>query len=316
MTCAPHTQAHGVPSIWNPPRYFTWVKARGPKYVKEHNPDLDQFLADVKNGTLPKVSWLIPSGDYSEHPPSGVTSGMEYVTAMVNAVMQSSYWKDTAIFIAWDDWGGFYDHVAPPNVDRNNTNMPIQGYGIRVPGILISAYAKAGTIDHQLLSLDSYATFVEDLFTNKARLNPMELGNPDHRPDIRDALTQVRFPNGRTEPVGTLMDDFDFRQKPLPPLVLSTHIPTGINAKCSPDDRQNCTQQVVTISWNSLVDSEVHGPFTYHVERNGKDLPQCTGTAVSCTDRPGKGAHLYRAYSVDPDGVASPLSAAAEADEP
>jgi hypothetical protein len=112
------------------------------------------------------------------------------------------------------------------------------------------------------------------------------------------------------------MNDFDFKQTPLPPLVLSTHIPSGINAQCSSDGRQHCTQPVVTISWNSLVDPQVPGPFTYHVQRNGKELPQCVGTAASCTDQPGKGAYLYRAYSVDPNGVVSPLSAAAEADEP
>jgi phospholipase C len=316
MSCDPQVQTHGVPSIWNPPPYFDWVKAKGPKYLAEHNPKVERFLADVKNGTLPRVSWIVPADTYSEHPAAGVTRGMEYVTSMVNAVMQSPYWKDTAIFIAWDDWGGFYDHVVPPNVDGNNTQQPIQGYGLRVPGILISAYAKAGTIDHHLLSFDAYATFIEDLFLDGARLNPVALGNPDHRPDIRDALTQVRFPNGTTEPIGRLMDEFDFKQKPLPPLVLSTHIPTGITIDCSPDKRQHCTQPTVTISWSPVTDAEVRGPFTYHIQRDGTDLPQCVGTAPQCTDQPGSGAHLYRAYSVDQYGVSSPLSAAAEADEP
>jgi phospholipase C len=317
LTCKPQVQSHGMPSIWNPPPYFAWVRAKGRQYLADHNPTVDRLLVDVQNGTLPAVSWVVPAEPYSEHPPAGVTSGMEYVTSMVNAVMQSPYWKDTVIFIAWDDWGGFYDHVAPPNVDvNNNTVYPIQGYGPRVPGIMISAYAKAGLIDHNVLSFDSYATFIEDIFMHGARLNPAALGNPDSRPDIRDALTQVRFPNGRTAPIGKLMDEFDFTQAPLPPLVLSTHIPTGIAIVCDIKPSELCSSPTVKISWASVAGPEVPGPFQYHVTRDGVELPQCIGTATSCVDIPGKGAHLYRAYSVDPNGVASPPSAAAEADEP
>jgi phospholipase C len=316
MTCEPQAQTPGVPSIWNPPPYFIWVKAKGPAYLAEHNPDVEQFLADVKNGALPQVSWIVPANAYSEHPPEGVTRGMEYVTSLVNAVMQSPYWADTAIFIAWDDWGGFYDHVPPPNVDRNDSTPPIQGFGLRVPGILVSAYAKAGTIDHNVLSLDSYATFIEDIFIRGARLDPVKLGNPDSRPDIRDALTSVTLPNGATAPIGRLMQEFDFAQQPLPPLVLSTHIPTDIIVNCSSDKSEHCTIPTVTISWAPVTGPDVPGPFTYHIERDGVDLPQCIGEKASCTDTPGSGAHLYRAYSVDSKGVQSPLSAAAEADVP
>jgi phospholipase C len=316
MTCDPQVQTHGVPSIWNPAPYFAWVKGKGPTYLRYHNPKVEQLLADLKNGKLPKVSWVVPAGDYSEHPPAGVTRGMEYVTSMVNAVMQSSYWRDTAIFIAWDDWGGFYDHVPPPNVDRNNTGTPIQGYGIRVPGIMISAYAKSGTIDHQVMSFDAYATFIEDLFMDGARLDPAALGNPDKRPDIRDALTHVRFPDGQVEPVGSLMNEFDFKQTPLPPLLLSTHIPTGITILCGPVNNEHCTQPTVDVSWAPVKGGKVRESFVYHVMRGEVDLPQCTGTATRCTDKPGPGVHLYRVYSVDSKGIRSPISAAAEADEP
>jgi phospholipase C len=316
MTCAPQRQTGGVPSIWNPAPYFHWVKAKGPAYLKAHNPDVEQFLADVKNGALPQVSWIVPANAYSEHPPEGVTRGMEYVTSLVNAVMQSPYWSNTAIFIAWDDWGGFYDHVVPPNVDRNNSATPIQGFGIRVPGILVSAYAKAGTIDHQVLSLDSYATFIEDIFIGGARLDPARLGNPDKRPDIRDALTSVTFPGKTEQPIGNLMNEFDFTQKPLPPLVLSTHIPTGIAVNCGAGQSEHCTIPTVTISWDRVTGPDVPGPLTYHVVRDGHHLPQCVGTKNSCTDTPGSGVHLYRAYTVDSKGVHSPDSAAAEADVP
>ena len=320
MTCDPEiqpAQAPGVPSIWNPAPYFKSVMQKGPAYLAKHNPDVAQFLADVENGTLPTVSWIVPAADYSEHPPAGVTAGMEYTTSLINAVMQSRYWKDTAIFLTWDDWGGFFDHVAPPNVDENYSTAPVQGFGLRVPAMLISAWVKPGTIDHSVLSFDSYATFIEDLFMDGARLNPRQLGNPDSRPDIRDELKSVRFPDGTTEPIGKLADEFDFKQKPLPPLILSTHIPTGIAVDCSADHSEHCTSTSVTITWSSVTGPNVPGPFTYDVLRDGVALPQCTGIdAASCVDMPGSGNFFYRVYSVDRNGIASPNSAAAEADVP
>jgi phospholipase C len=316
MTCDPEIQTAGVPSIWNVAPYFGYIQGKGAKYLSQHNPKVEQFLADVKNGTLPKVAWVVPSGTYSEHPPAAVTTGMEYVTSMVNAVMQSPYWQNTAIFITWDDWGGFYDHVAPPNVDMNGSATPIQGFGLRVPAIMISAYARAGTIDHNVLGFDSYATLFEDLFMGGTRLDPAKLGNPDSRPDMRDALTKVTFPDGTTAKIGKLIDEFDFTQTPLPPLVLSTHIPTGLTAICSTDDSDKCTEKTVALSWNPVTGPEIPGPFTYHVQRDGADLAQCTGSATSCSDTPKKGDHLYRIYSVDSASVASPLSAAVEADIP
>ena len=317
MTCDPQTQQSHVPSIWNPAPYFSSVKAGGQGYLAEHNPPIAQLLADLSSGTLPQISWVVPSQEVSEHPPAGVTAGMEYVTSLVNAVMQSPYWQNTAIFVSWDDWGGFYDHVAPPNVDRNNSKTPIQGFGLRVPGLLISAYARHGFVDHAAYSFDSYATFFENLFLAGARLDPASLRNPDARPDIRDALTSVTFLNGQTVPLGDLLDEFDFEQAPQPPLVLSTHIPTGIQVACrkKPGELgEQCQIPTVTISWQP-VGNQQPGLFTYHVTRDGVDLPQCVSTASTCTDTPGSGAHLYRAYSVDTNGVASPASAAAEADE-
>jgi len=315
ITCAPQPQTSLVPSIWNPAPYFSWVKSRGPNYLKLHNPDISRFLFDIKHGGLPQVSWIVPSDEYSEHPPASVTEGMDYVTSLVNAVMLSPYWKNTVIILAWDDWGGFYDHVAPPNVDRNTSATPIQGFGLRVPGIVISAYAKPGTIDHQVLSLDSFATFIEDLFMNGTRLVPSALGNPDSRPDIRDALTSVRYPDGGTAPIGKIMNDLDFTRKPLPPLIRSTSIPGGITARCDKDRSVHCTEPTVRISWNKVTTSR-HNTITYHVLRDGVDLPHCVTAKTACRDKPGRGVHLYRAYSVDSKNVRRPLSAAAEADMP
>jgi phospholipase C len=119
--------------------------------------DQEQFFADARAGTLPQVSWVIPSDDVSEHPPSSVADGMAYTTGVINAVMASPDWDHTAIFLAWDDWGGFYDHVPPPSVDR-------YGYGLRVPGLVISPYAKQGYIDHNTASFDSWLKLVEERY--------------------------------------------------------------------------------------------------------------------------------------------------------
>jgi hypothetical protein len=139
----------------------------------------------------------------SEHPPSSVSAGQSYVTSLVNAVMKSPDWDSTAIFLAWDDWGGLYDHVVPPSVDLN-------GYGLRVPGIVISPYAKRGFIDHQTLSFDAYMKFIEDDFLSGRRLDPKTDGRPDPRPSVRE----------NAKILGDLVRDFDFTQAPRPPMLL------------------------------------------------------------------------------------------------
>jgi phospholipase C len=106
---------------------------------------------------LPSVSWVVPNLYESEHAPALVTDGESYVTSLIDAVMRGPDWSSTAIFLTWDDWGGFYDHVRRPRVDRN-------GYGLRVPGLVIGPYARRGYIDHQTLSFDAYNKFIEDDF--------------------------------------------------------------------------------------------------------------------------------------------------------
>jgi len=108
--------------------------------------------------------------------------------------------------LAWDDWGGIYDHVVPPAVDAN-------GYGLRVPGIVISPYARSGYVDHQILSFDAYEKFIEDDFLGGRRLNPRTDGRPDPRPTVREDVPIL----------GDLTRDFDFTQKPRPPLILPLH---------------------------------------------------------------------------------------------
>jgi len=170
---------------------------------------LNSYFSAAKAGRLPAVSWITPSGPNSEHPPGSVHQGQAYVTSIINAAMKSPDWSSTAIFLAWDDWGGFYDNVVPPKVDQN-------GYGLRVPAIVISPYAKAGFIDHQTLSSDAYLKFIEDDFIGGARLNPKTDGRPDPRPDVRE--------NQRL--LGNMVEDFNFNQAPRAPVLLSTNPPT------------------------------------------------------------------------------------------
>ncbi len=201
MDCPPILQLATVPSYWNPLPQFDTVRDDG---ELGNVVPLDQFYLDVKNGTLPQVAWIIPDQVVSEHPPGSVHEGQAYVTGLINAIMQSEAWNSTAIFLAWDDWGGFYDHVVPPAVDSN-------GYGIRVPAMLISPYARYGYIDHQTLSFDAYAKLIEDRFLGGQRLDPASDGRPDPRTSVRENAAAL----------GDLLTEFDFTQPPRPPMVLN-----------------------------------------------------------------------------------------------
>ena len=200
LTCAPVAQNAKTPGIWNPLPYFDTVKQDG---QLANIQSLTHFYAAAKDGTLPAVSWIDPTGAVSEHPPALVSTGQSYVTGLINTIMAGPDWSSTAIFLSWDDWGGFYDHVTPPVVDQN-------GYGLRVPGIVISPYAKRGYIDHQTLSHDAYVKFIEDVFLNGQRLDPTSDGRPDARPGVRETNALL----------GSLINDFDFSQAPKPPTPL------------------------------------------------------------------------------------------------
>jgi phospholipase C len=195
----PHQKA-GTPGIWNPLPWFDTVREDGE--LGNIQP-LSRFKKALAAGTLPAVSWITPNGRNSEHPPASIADGQAYVTGLVNLIMKSDAWSSTAIFLSWDDWGGYYDHVVPPVIDGN-------GYGLRVPALVISPYAKTGYIDHQTLSHDAYLKFIEDDFIAGSRIDPATDGRPDPRPDVRETAPQL----------GDLRDDFDFTQPPRPPLIL------------------------------------------------------------------------------------------------
>jgi phospholipase C len=207
VSCPPVPQYSRTPGIWNPLPFFDTVRTDG---QLPNIQQTDLFYKDAKDGTLPAVSWVVPSGGTSEHPPSKVSDGQAYVTSLVNAVMNGPDWSSTAIFVAWDDWGGFYDNVVPPKVDAN-------GYGLRVPGLVISPYAKKGFIDHQTLSFDAYAKFIEDDFLGSARIDSATDGRPDSRPDVRENAPVL----------GNLVNSFDFNQAPRPPMLLPLRPPPG-----------------------------------------------------------------------------------------
>jgi phospholipase C len=205
-TCPPVVQNYLTPGIWNPLPIFEDVQ-------KDHQlrnvQPLENYFVSASKGTLPAVMWIAPSSADSEHPPASVHQGQAYVTAIINAAMKSPDWNSTAIFLQWDDWGGFYDHVVPPTVDQN-------GYGLRVPGLVISPYAKQGYIDGQTLSSDAYLKFIEDDFLGGARLNPKTDGRSDPRPTVREDVPIL----------GNMAKDFDFNQAPRPPVLLPTNPPT------------------------------------------------------------------------------------------
>jgi len=205
MACPPVPQSARTPGIWNPlPRFDT---VQQDHQLGDIAP-LRSFYRAARTGTLPAVAWVTPSQAVSEHPPALVTAGQTYVTSLINAIGRGPDWRSTAIFLAWDDWGGFYDHVKPPVVDG-------EGYGLRVPGLVISPYAKRGYIDHQVLSFDAYLKFIEDDFLHGQRLDPRTDGRPDSRPDVRE----------NAKILGNLCRDFNFSQRPRPPLILPLHPP-------------------------------------------------------------------------------------------
>jgi phospholipase C len=191
------TVMHQMPLPW-----FTTVRqTHQVRNVRGHS----EYYESAAEGSLPSVSWVMPYNGVGEHPDNDepVWKGMRHVTRIVNAAMRGPDWDETAIFITWDDWGGFYDHVEPPRVDLN-------GYGIRVPGITISPWARSGTIDSQTLSFDAYLRLIEDLFLDGQRLDPETMSRPDSRPTVREEIGIL----------GNLLLEFDFTQDPLPPLIL------------------------------------------------------------------------------------------------
>lgn len=149
-----------------------------------------QVLTDIANNQLAAVSWVTPSSGYSDHPHGG-SGGPSWVASVVNAIGNSPYWANTVIILTWDDWGGWYDHVPPPQVIDDGTSWGSgYVYGFRVPLIVISPYAKAAYISHTTHDFGSILNFIEQVF----------------------GLSSLGYADARAD---NLSDCFDLNQTPL-----------------------------------------------------------------------------------------------------
>ncbi len=161
--------------------------------LNSHIATLDDYYTDLENGTLPAVSYIVPSGS-SEHPPGSLAAGEAFVSNIISGLMRSSAWDSSAFMWSYDDWGGWYDHVKPPKVDA-------YGYGFRAPALLVSPYAKRGYIDHTTIDFTSQLKFIE---TNW---------------DVPSLAARDSAANG-------LGSAFDFTAAPRPPQIVSQQIVT------------------------------------------------------------------------------------------
>jgi phospholipase C len=141
----------GSQIVWVPPLDYSRY-LDNPKLMS-HIADMEQYYRDLNRGTLPEVVYMAPSGS-SEHPPGSIQAGERFVRTIMNALIASKYWDSSAFTWTYDDWGGWYDHVKPPKVDK-------WGYGFRAPALLVSPYARRGYIDHTTLDFTSYLKFIE-----------------------------------------------------------------------------------------------------------------------------------------------------------
>ena len=165
-------------------------------------------LTDIAAGNLAHVTWVVPDMRHSDHPGNNSSEGPDWVASVVNAIGASKFWNSTAILITWDDWGGWYDHVAPNQIDK-------MGPGFRVPLIVVSPYAKHGYVSHQPVETASLLTYIEKNF-------------------------KLPSLNARDATAGDLSDCFDYKQQVRPFTTIPTRVtvqrlmleqPTGL-----PDD--------------------------------------------------------------------------------
>lgn len=182
-----YAQAIQAGTTWN---YKNPLAAKYESYTPPFVPHfsvVNQLFWDLQNNTVPNVSYIIPADPVSEHPPSPPQPGMNWTVPIVNAIMQSSVWNSSVIFLSWDDYGGFYDHVVPPTID---------GYGLsfRVPLLVIGPYVKQNFVSHSVGYFESFLKFIEYRY---------------HLPSL--AYRDQNAPN--------LLSYFNFSQAPRPPWI-------------------------------------------------------------------------------------------------
>lgn len=165
-------------------------------------PPTEQFVKDVKANVLPEVSWVVTNENVSEHAPYSVCAGENWTVGVLNALMKSPEWSSTVVFLTWDDFGGFYDHVPPPRLDYTS-------YGPRVPTLVISPYARQHTVDHSRYDFASIVKYIEDKFG---------LG----RMGVYDRKAR------------SIASELDFASTPAPPLILKQRTcPPGADMSAS-----------------------------------------------------------------------------------
>jgi phospholipase C len=227
---------------WNAPGMIRNLGGSNPNVVT----DTDQIITDVQKGNLASVSWVCPHDEPSMHPAHSLGPGQNYLAELVNATMASPYWDNTAIFVTWDDWGGFYDHVVPPVVDA-------YGLGPRVPLLVISPWAKPGYISHVQAEFSSLAKFVLENWSLPS------LGE-------RDALSET----------SDLSDFFDFTQTPIAPSTMPQMVaPTMLGVLFHDIE-----------SIKSAVDPQIGGPsteFTFTIVYTPKTPPTEANVVIDGT---------------------------------
>ncbi len=173
-----------------------------PERWRRHMFPVDDVVKDIRAGLLPPVTWITPRFELSDHPEYDFCHGENWSTKVIDAIMRSPMWPTTAIFLTWDDYGGFYDHVPPPQVD-------VWGFGIRAPMLVISPFARHGHVSHELAEFSSPVRFIEDNW----------------------GLPQLAERDRMATP---LLDAFDFDQRPRPPDLLP--LPTDCIGEPFPDE--------------------------------------------------------------------------------
>jgi phospholipase C len=175
----------GAQVVWAP--LLAMDRFLNDEELASHIVDMEEYYSDIENGTLPSVAFMVPSGA-SEHPPGSIQAGEAFVRTLVSSLTRSDAWESSAFLWTYDDWGGFYDHVEPPAVDRF-------GYGFRVPALLVSPYARKGHVDSTQLDFTSGLAFIAENWG----VDPLA---------TRDANAN------------TFMSAFDFEQRPREPVLL------------------------------------------------------------------------------------------------
>jgi len=247
---------------------------------------VSQFITDAENGNLPAVSWVVTGGQ-SEHPPASTCVGENWTVEQINGIMQGplTQWNSTAIFLTWDDFGGFYDHVAPPSVDQ-------YGLGPRVPLLIISPYAIPGHISSTQYEFSSVLKFIEDVFS----LPPLT---------ARDANAN------------DTSDSFNFSQTPIPPLVLNTrqcptlgaaemHFGEVLVGTSGPDSVVLTNYGTTSMSIQNV---QATGPFTVTKNNCGTSLAAGQACTITLALTPTKAGKQTGKLTVTDSAQDSPQSA-------